>query len=119
MKIKLLLFSFLFSVASLSTQAQDLGSLMTTLGDGIKSEAFKGSFNKNKDEWMKKASSLSIDDIKGATSSLSTLAKGLKGSSWLSHAAKADVLSGLMKGGGDASSLVNSISGLLNGLDPS
>ena len=44
MKLKLLLMALVFSGFTYSTNAQDLGSLMTTLADGIKPEAFKKSW---------------------------------------------------------------------------
>lgn len=120
MKLKLLLMALVFSGFTYSTNAQDLGSLMTTLADGIKPEAFKKSWNKNKDEWISKAKSLDANDVIGAGQSLSGLIGGLKGSAFKSDARglKANLMKGLMSGG-DASSILSSMGSLVKGLDPS
>ncbi|MCS6991636.1 MAG: hypothetical protein NZL95_07220 [Chitinophagales bacterium] len=60
---------------AVASQAGSIGSAMEMLAGDLKPEALVSSFNM--DQWLKKASSLSLDDIKGATSLLGKLAKGL------------------------------------------
>ena len=120
MKLKLLLMTLVLTAFTFSGSAQDLGGMMTTLADGIKPEAFKKSWNKNKDEWISKVKSLDANDVIEADQSLSGLIGGLKGSAFKSDAKglKANLLKGLMSGG-DTSSILSSMGSLVKGLDPS
>lgn len=120
MKLKLLLMALVFSGFTYSTNAQDLGSLMTTLADGIKPEAFKGNWAKDKEEWTSTVKSLDADDVIGAGKSLSSLIGYLKGSAFKSdaHGLKPNLLKGLA-GSNDLKSIYSSMGSLVKGLDPS
>jgi hypothetical protein len=103
-----------------TAQSQDIGSMMTELAKGIKPEAFKGSFLKNQDDWLKKAGDLKMTDLSGASSQLASLVKGLKPAAFSGDAKglKKDLLANLFNAG-DPKKLLESVGSLVKGLDPS
>lgn len=98
-------------------QAQDLGSMLSQISDGIKPEAFSGKFNKNKDDWKEKAASLDPSNMSAVTEQVGGLLKGLKGSA-LSKGLKKDLL-GKLASVGSLSDVGNLLSSLVKGIDPS
>lgn len=118
MKYRAMVLFVVLAVFSVKLQAQDLGSMMGELAEGIKPEAFINSFDK--EDWMDEAANLSSDDMASAGKQLSGLVKGLKPSAFSGNdmGMQKDLLSGLadLK---DPSKLVDSIKSLVNGLDPS
>ncbi|MEK6481063.1 hypothetical protein WJR50_26205 [Catalinimonas sp. 4WD22] len=118
MKTALTLLMTLFLLTSLTgVQAQDLGSMLTQIADGIKPEAFSGKFNKNKDEWKERAASLYPSDLSAVSDQVGGLLKGLKGNA-LAKGVKKDLLNGLANIGSlfDVGKLLSS---LVKGINPS
>jgi hypothetical protein len=118
MKTMISVIVFLFLVAPVAeAQMQDLGNVLTQIADGIKPEAFSGKFNKNKDEWKDKVSSMDASDLSSVTSQVGGLLKGLKGSA-LAGVGKKDLLKQLTNVS-SISDVGGLLSSLVKGLDPS
>ena len=117
MKIKVLFLFVLFSFFFMNAQAQEvnISSLMTQLADGLKPEAFKGSWNKNKDQWMDKLDGLDISDFNGVSSQMTSLISNLKKSAFQKGVQKG-LLAQLAKPG-NAAGLTNVFKSLVNGIN--
>jgi hypothetical protein len=119
MKTTIVLFASLFIIALSysSIKAQDVGSILASVADGIKPEAFKGGWEKASGDWKDKVSNLDPSNIEDVTGSVSTLLGNLKGSAFLDGAKKE-----IMKQLGNVSSMGDIkglFSSLISGLDPS
>lgn len=114
--ISVIVVLFLVSFSA-EAQMQDLGSVLTQIADGVKPEAFKGKFNKNKDDWKEKVASMDASDLSAVTNQVGGLLKGLKGSA-LAGVNKKDLLKNLGSIG-SLSDVGGLLSSLVKGLDPS
>ena len=85
-------FTFLlltFLAVSLNyVQAQDVSKMLTQVTEGIKPEAFKKKFLKNKEDWTNQVSSATASNLPGVTKQVGSLVKGLKGSAFAAGAKK-------------------------------
>lgn len=118
MKTMISVIVFLFLVAPVAeAQMQDVGNMLTQIADGIKPEAFSKKFNKNKDDWKDKVSSMDASDLSSVTSQVGGLLKGLKGSA-LAGVAKQELLKSLASVS-SLSDVGGVLSSLVKGLDPS
>ncbi|MEM8965068.1 MAG: hypothetical protein AAGE93_01520 [Bacteroidota bacterium] len=109
---------FLFLVAPVAeAQMQNISSALTQIADGIKPEAFKGKFNKNKEEWKEEVASMDASNLSAVTDQVGGLLKGLKGSA-LAGVAKKELLQSLLSAG-SLSDIGSMLSSLVKGLDPS
>ena len=78
-------------------QTQDLGSMLTSIANGIKPEAFKSGWAKNKDKWLKDAASLTTADLQKSGKQVGDLVKNLKDEAFSTDAKglKKDLLTNL------------------------
>jgi hypothetical protein len=113
--LTLLLMSFLFLGFSSNAKAQGIKEAIAKIADGIKPEAFKGKWAKTSDEWKNKLMQLDETDTAGLTSSITTLAKNLKGNAF-GPGAKKELMTSLM-GGGDKN-IGALLTSLVTGLKP-
>lgn len=108
---------FLFVASYSALQAQDLGNLLASVADGIKPEAFKGSWDKMSGEWKEKVANLDPSNLESVTESVSALVGSLKNSAFIEGAKK-----NLMSELGNVSSMADVkglVTSLISGLNPS
>lgn len=102
-----------------NAQTQDLGSMLTSIANGIKPEAFKSGWAKNKDKWLKDAASLSTSDLQKSGKQVGDLVKNLKDEAFSADAKglKKDLL-GNLTNLSSVSKLGETLGSLVSGLDP-
>jgi len=74
--LRLLSLSLLILSGATYSYTQDLGASVSMLGNGIKEEAFKRSFNKA--DWLEQAEGLKISNVPEASAHMSKLVQGIK-----------------------------------------
>jgi len=101
-------------------QTQDLGSILTSIANGIKPEGFKSGWAKNKDKWLKDAVSLNATDLQKSGKQIGDLVKNLKDEAFSADAKdlKKDLLESLTNLD-SVSKLGETLGSLVSGLDPS
>ena len=102
------------------SQAQTLGSMLTSIANGIKPEAFKSGWAKNKDRWLKDSESLTTSDLQRSGKQVEDLVKNLKDEAFIADAKglKKELLETLTNLD-SVSKLGETLSSLVSGLDPS
>src|SRR5215471_398885 len=95
-----------------------IGSILSTLGNGINPSSLTSAFTSQKSSWLSKAAALAPTDVKGSSGLLSQLVSGIKPSAFTSGFKTSDLLSKI-KGASSMSDIGNSISSLVGGLNPS
>lgn len=78
----LAIFGILMLGYAQTSTAQDLGGMLSTIANGIKPEAFKGSWSKIKDQWLKDVVNLDPSNLQQSGKSLTELVSNLKGSAF-------------------------------------
>jgi hypothetical protein len=101
------------------SQAQDLGGILTSIANGIKPEAFKDGWAKNKDKWLKDAEGLTTTDLKKSGKQVGDLVKNLKDEAFTADGKglKKDLLTNLTNLS-SSSKLGETLSSLVSGLKP-
>jgi hypothetical protein len=100
-------------------QTQDLGSMLTSIANGIKPEGFKSGWAKSKDKWLQDAASLSTTDLQKSAKQVGDLVKNLKDEAFSADAKglKKDLLANLTNLD-SVSKLGETLSSLVSGLNP-
>ena len=104
-----------------SAQTQDLGSMLTSIANGIKPEAFKSGWAKNKDKMAEGCrESLTANDLQKSGKQVGDLVKNLKDEAFSADAKdlKKELLANLTNLD-SVSKLGETLSSLVSGLDPS
>lgn len=114
-----LAFVFVLSLGFHPGHSQDLGSILTTIADGIKPEAFKGGWAKNKDKWLKEGANLSAADLSSAGKQVGDLVKNLRDEAFSADAKglKKELLAS-QTNLSSTSNLGETLSSLVSGLNP-
>ena len=101
-------------------QSQDLGSMLTSIANGIKPEGFKNGWAKSKDKWLKETAGLSATDLQKSGKQVGDLVKNLKDEAFSDDAKglKKDLLANLTNLT-SVSKLGETLSSLVSGLNPS
>jgi len=100
-------------------QAQDLGSMLTSIANGIKPEACKSGWVKNKDKWLKDVEGLGANDLQKSGKQIGDLVRNLKDEAFSADAKdlKKDLLANLTNLD-SVSKLGETLSSLVSGLNP-
>lgn len=120
MKLRLTLTIALALVLGFShAQTPDLGSMLTSIANGIKPEAFKGAWAKNKDKWLSDVAGLRASDLQKSGKQVGELLKNLKDEAFSADAKdlKKELTANLLKLD-SASKLGETLSSLVSGLNP-
>jgi len=120
MKTRFTLTTVLFlTLGFCSAQTQDLGSMLASIANGIKPEAFKSGWAKNKDKWLADVVGLSANDLQKSGKQVGDLVKNLKDEAFSADAKdlKKELTANLTKLD-SVSKLGETLSSLVSGLNP-
>jgi hypothetical protein len=100
-------------------QSQDLGSMLTSIANGIKPEGLRSAWAKNKDKWLKDAEGLTASELQKSGKLVGDLIKNLKDEAFSADAKdlKKDLQTNLTNLD-SVSKLGETLSSLVSGLNP-